>query len=354
MISARAVTYQKSGTPLESVLKQTKWEIDPSKIEPNEVILKTLATPINPADVHQVSGNYASAPKRFILNGQEVSIGGNEGLFEIIHKGSSVKGYEVGNWVIPKLPSFGTWRTHALVKVDGDDPFIKIGENEGELTMNQAATVSINPCTAYQMINQNIKDWKKGDWIIQNAGNSQVSKYVTQLARLEGINTISVIRSGKSDKEIQELYDLGATKVITEEELSSDNFQETLKKWVGDSRVRLALNSIGGELVSKLIDCLSQDGYLVTYGMLSGKPITYSGGVQLFKNITTVAYWLTANTKRNPQFKVDTVHAIVELYKKRHLIDPSFTDVVLKEDDDIAEVFIKAIQSKGKHVVKYA
>ena len=35
----------------------------------------------------------------------------------MIQIGSNVKNYEVGDVVIPKLPGFGTWRTHAVVDI---------------------------------------------------------------------------------------------------------------------------------------------------------------------------------------------------------------------------------------------
>lgn len=57
----------------------------------------------------------------------------------------------------------------------------------------QAATLSINPGTAYRML----KDFvpvRRGDWIVQNGGNSQVGLAVIQLAREWGIKTINFVR----------------------------------------------------------------------------------------------------------------------------------------------------------------
>ena len=57
----------------------------------------------------------------------------------MIQIGSNVKNYEVGDVVIPKLPGFGTWRTHAVVDITQDSdltPFIKVND----LTIDQAAT----------------------------------------------------------------------------------------------------------------------------------------------------------------------------------------------------------------------
>ena len=60
---------------------------------------------------------------------------------------------------------------------------------------------------------------ENNDWIIQNAGTSQASKYLTQLANLKGIKVISIIRDKNYKPEIiEELTSFHAHKIITESE----------------------------------------------------------------------------------------------------------------------------------------
>ena len=74
------------------------------------------------------------------------AVGGNEGVGEVIGVGSNVSDLEVSDFVIPGVPGLGTWRTHLktaaenLVKVPKDIP------------PEYLATVSINPCTAYRLL----------------------------------------------------------------------------------------------------------------------------------------------------------------------------------------------------------
>jgi mitochondrial enoyl-[acyl-carrier protein] reductase / trans-2-enoyl-CoA reductase len=83
-----------------------------------------------------------------------------------------------------------TWATHTTVAADslfklpvGIDPV-------------QAAMLKVNPATAWRLLH-GIEAAVKGDWIVQNAGNSAVGGCVIQLARDLGIHTFpsSVARS---------------------------------------------------------------------------------------------------------------------------------------------------------------
>ncbi|CAX45455.1 enoyl-[acyl-carrier protein] reductase [nadph, b-specific], putative [Candida dubliniensis CD36] len=356
-ITGKATTYTASGSDLPNVLQQTIFEIDEAAIQPNDVVVKTLATPINPSDIAQIFGGYNDVVPSTRLGSdttpQKLSVGGNEGVFKVIQIGSNVKNYQVGDVVIPKLPGFGTWRTHAVVDITQDNeltPFIKVNE----LAVDQAATISINPSTAYQLLHQFIKDWKSGDWIIQNAGNSQASKYLTQLARLINVNVLSIIRDGKPQELYDDLYNLGATKILSESEFLHPEFKiEDVTN--GKGNVRLALNSLGGKTVGGLVKSLSRNGVLVTYGVLGGGEITYDGRIQLFKNISTRAYWLTANTKANPQSKINTVEAVSKLFKEGRIKVVSYNTVKFDPTSDLKTTILSAINKSktGKQVVIY-
>lgn len=374
-INASAITYTKGGE-ISKILLGTGFSIDTETLGPKQVVIQALATPINPSDLNQLAGTYASKPNftSELDTPVPVAIGGNEGLYKVIEVGSDVTSYKNGDWVIPKMPSFGTWRTHALVTLDkpeNPDPFIKVSsEDDKSIDLTQAATVSINPSTAYQLIDQFIKDWdpKGNDWIIQNGGNSQVGKFVVQIAKIRNIKTISVIRDGKPDQDqiVKELLDLGATKVITDKEAESEEYiNKIVPGWVNEGKVILALNCVCGKSGSALVSHLTgnhladyRSPHLVTYGGMLGQPLMYSSSESLFKNVTSKAYWLTANTKRNPQSKVDTVKKVLALYKSGDIKPVPFNGKefnIKSTSDDYIKLFLKGIaESKtGKQVIVY-
>ena len=84
----------------------------------------------------------------------------------------------------------GTWRSTvkasaaSLTKVPSDIP------------VPYAATLSVNPATAYRLL-ADFCTLERGDVIIQNGADSMVGMAVIQMARERGIKTINVIRADK-------------------------------------------------------------------------------------------------------------------------------------------------------------
>jgi trans-2-enoyl-CoA reductase len=66
----------------------------------NQVLVKMLAAPINPADINMIQGVYGIKPKL-------PAIGGNEGVGVIEKVGKNVKKLQKGDRVIPANPGFG-------------------------------------------------------------------------------------------------------------------------------------------------------------------------------------------------------------------------------------------------------
>lgn len=366
MVSVSAVTYTETNPDVSKVLRNTTLDIDPEKLAGNEILIAALATPINPSDWKQIDGSYR-APISYKQIGQDpnaehVAVGGNEGVFRIIALGKDVKHYKIGDWVILKLTGFGTWRSHAIVQVteDNKDPLIVVLSDESKaLTLDEASTISTNPSTAYQIFTYYIKDWDKNgnDWIITNAGNSFVSKYLFQIARHFNVKTLAIVRNKPNwDEIVEELTDLGATAVVKEEDFVKDIFPtETLPKIVGDGRVRLALDSLGGPTTLNLTNSLANEGTFINYGALAGGLVLFSPAAQLNLNFELKSYWLTRNTRANPQSKVDTVKSILELYRKKVFKPVKFTHSHYKKGNNLRDLFVDGIANSknGKIVIEF-
>lgn len=311
----------------------------------DQILVKTLASPINPADINQLEGVYPSMPaftKDFTPD-EPHAIGGNEGLFEVVEVGSNVKDFKAGDWAIPRLPNFGTWRSHALVSPNELTSIPRDG-----LTPTQAATISVNPCTAHQMLTQFAK-LEKGDWFIQNGGNSGVGRAAIQLGRIWGLNSISVVRSRDDlDTLVKDLIDLGATKVITEEQLSSKAFKSTIKEWTEGKPIKVGLNCVGGKSATGVARQLGHNGKLVTYGGMSKQPVTLPTSLFIFKNISAHGYWLTAWTKKDPEGKKKTIETILGYIRSGQFRDVPVNPNVWKNsssDDQKLEVFKTALDN---------
>lgn len=130
-----------------------------------------------------------------------------------------------------------------------------------------------------------------------------MGKNVIQFAKQWNFVTINVVRKRENQQElddlIKELKDLGANHVITEEQLENKEFMSSLFKEI--PRPRLGLNCVGGANALNLMRYLDKNGYLVTYGAMSKRPITVGAAPLIFKNIKVVGYWMTNWYNENSQ-----------------------------------------------------
>jgi trans-2-enoyl-CoA reductase len=349
--TARAVVYSSYGNPAEKVRVFRHELPDPKD---SQVTVKLLAAPINPADINQVEGVYPSVPPMTSALGtsEPAAVGGNEGVFEVVGVGSSVKAIKPGDWVLPGAGNFGTWRTHALVD---ESLLYKIKSSKG-LSPLQAATVSVNPATAHQML-KTFVDLKEGDWFIQNGGNSGVGRAAIQLGRIWGLNSISVVRNRSDINDLTaELEALGATHVITEDQISDKTIKHKIADWTGGKPVLLGLNCVGGKSATNVARQLGHGGQLITYGGMSKQPLTFPTSLFIFKDFIARGYWLSEFSKKDPKAKMEVVEEILDLFRNGKLKDVPVTENVWSSeasDSELFEVFMAALDGSktGKQVL---
>jgi mitochondrial enoyl-[acyl-carrier protein] reductase / trans-2-enoyl-CoA reductase len=351
--SGRAIVYSSYGNPIETV-KLIRYEVpEPAN---DQVQVKLLAAPINPADINQIEGVYPSRPEMTtdeLGSSEPVAVGGNEGVFQVVKVGKDVTGIKPGDWTIPLGSNLGTWRTvgnfaaDALIAID---PF--------GLSKVQAATVSVNPTTAFMMLSQFVK-LQAGDWFIQNAGNSGVGRAAIQLGRLWGLNSISVVRDRPDIEELtKELADLGATHVMTESQLSNRSQAAAIKQWTAGVPVRLGFNGVGGPSSTNIARQLANGGHLVTYGGMSKQPVTFPTSLFIFKNITAHGFWLSRHIEQHAGEKEAAVQAILKLYRSGQFTATRVIEHIIEDgqitDEQFEGAFKRALKGYfegGKHLI---
>ncbi|XP_024917086.1 enoyl-[acyl-carrier-protein] reductase, mitochondrial isoform X2 [Cynoglossus semilaevis] len=253
--TCRALVYERHGEPTQVV--QLK-NMDLPPLGSKDVQVKILAAPVNPSDINMIQGTYAILPDL-------PAVGGNEGVAEVVEVGDRVTSVKVGDWVIPKDAGLGTWRTDAVLS---EDDVVSLPNT---IPLLSAATLGVNPCTAYRMLSD-FEDLKAGDTVIQNAANSGVGQAVIQLAAARGVNTVNVIRDRPEFTHLSDrLKAMGATHVIKEEELRQPALKELFKTC---PKPKLALNGVGGRSATELLRHLQRGGSMVTYGGMSKQPVT--------------------------------------------------------------------------------
>lgn len=74
----------------------------------NEVKVKMLFAPINPADLNMVQGSYPTQPPL-------PAVAGNEGVAQVVEVGPAAKNLKVGDLVLPINQGFGTFIISILI-----------------------------------------------------------------------------------------------------------------------------------------------------------------------------------------------------------------------------------------------
>ena len=331
-----AVIYEEFGDP-GTVLKGVTMNT-PSTMKDNEVLLKMLMAPINPSDINMIQGTYMLKPTL-------PAVCGNEGVGRVIKVGPKVKTLKEGDLAIPANPGCGTWCGHlhakesVLQKIDSDIPILS------------AATIAVNPCTAYRML-KDFKELKPGDVVIQNAANSAVGQSVIQIAKAWGLKTINIIRN-RENLEITEKYlkDLGANVVVTEEFCRSPQMKDVIKDM--GQIPQLALNGVGGKSATELLRALDKKGVLVTYGGMSRQPVIVPTGVFIFKEIIAVGYW-------NSQWNYDNIgnpekdhmfNELCEMIRKGQLLPPASNFIQLENFQMAVKGALEGFQSTKRILV---
>lgn len=268
MSKVMAIVFHAHGAPAE-VARCEEIEILPPAAD--EVRVRLLAAPINPADLNVIEGTY---PIRPALPG----VPGVEGVGVVEAAGAAVGNVRVGDRVL--LPhGYGTWREAGVVKADG------LNVVPPGIATEQAAMVKINPATALRML-RDFAELKTGDWVLQNVANSAVGRAVMQIARVSGWRTVNVVRRAEL---IDELKSGGADVVLVD----GDDLPAQISAATGGGPIHLALNAVGGDSAVRLAKALAPGGTIVTYGAMSRQPLRIPNGLLIFKDLRWRGFWVS-------------------------------------------------------------
>ena len=275
------LVFRQTGNPADVLAAES---CVPQQPKPGEVLVRILAAPINPADLNTIEGTYG-------IKLELPATPGIEGCGEIVT--SVDQGFSPGDRVM-FLRRADTWATHTTVAAD---TLFKLPSGIDPL---QAAMLKVNPATAWQLLH-GIESAKKGDWIVQNAGNSAVGRCVIQLARDLGIHTISFVRRAEL---IDELRQLGANHVFLDDEAGLAAAKSALR----GANAAIAFNAVGGDSALRLMKLLREGGTHITYGAMGRKPVTMPNGLLIFRDIRVRGLWVTRWVENAPAEQVHSVY----------------------------------------------
>lgn len=264
---------------------------DPVISEPDDVLVRIEAFPINPADLLAMQGFYPRSDPRSLTLGTEAT-----GVVEAV--GSTVSGIRPGDSVI--LLSLDNWSEKKIVKAHQVIPILS------DIDLLQRACLKVNPATA-ALILRLFVDLNPGDWLLQNAAGSAVGRAMIQIARRRGLRTASVVRR---ESAIDDLIRLGADVVL----IDGDDLASRVAAATNGAEIRLAADAVAGMATNRLCSCLASRGSLVIYGALSGEPLTVNPGMMVFQDISLRSFWLTRYLATADQTGITDLYREIERF----------------------------------------
>ena len=194
----------------------------------------------------------------------------------------------------------------------------------------QLALITVNGFTAYFLL-KDYRKLKKNDWIIQNAANSNVGRYLIALAKKEGIKTINIVRR----KEVaRELKKIGGTEVI----VSSDDFPSKYLSKFLKREIMLGIDAVAGDATEHLAICLGDGSLLVNYGTVTKRPCHISFWTMFRKDISLTGMSTLNGFKKRSKKKSIEIHKHLAKLANQKLLQAkiskkySFEDYLLAYD----------------------
>lgn len=272
----KRVVFDRVGPPAEVLRLQD--DVPAPQPKRGEVLVRMLASPINPSDLMYVQGTYGLKPSF-------PATPGFEGVGVVEATGGGVLGWlRKGKRVAVINDRIGNWAEYTVTSARQVIPV------PDDLTDEQAATFFVNPATALAMT-QDVLKVTKGAWLLQSAAGGELGKMVIRLGYKLAFRTINVVRRRE---QVEELKKLGADHVIVE---SDGPIPEQVRKLVPDG-VRYAIDPVGGETGSQIIAALAHGGRCLLYGSLSDQPVSAHPRYFIGNDIRVEGFWLGAWAKK--------------------------------------------------------
>ena len=249
---------------------------------------------------------------------------GFEGVGTVSKIGTGVKNLKEGDKVL--LP-MGTGSMRQELKIHASQ-LTKVSKPYAP--DEQLALITVNGFTAYFLL-KDYRKLKQNDWIIQNAANSNVGRYLIALAKQEGIKTINIVRR----KEVaRELKKIGGTEVI----ISSDEFPSTYLSKFLKRKIMLGIDAVAGDATENLALCLADGSLLVNYGTVTKRPCHISFWTMFRKEISLTGMSTLNGFKKRSKKRSIEIHKHLAKLANQKLLQAkiakkySFEDYLLAYD----------------------
>lgn len=267
----KAVVFDNFGEPSEVLQVR---DLPKPRPGPGEVLVRMIASPVNPSDLLVVRGRYVVLPK-------PPATPGFEGVGIVEDAGPGLIGrFVLGKRVTVINGNGGNWAEYAVIPARQARPV------PSDIPDEQVASFFVNPMTVLALVRY-VLAVPRGEWLLNTAAGSALGKMIIRLCKHDGIRTINVVRRHEAMAELQAL---GGDAVIC----SADGpIDEQVRKLTAGAGVKYALDPVGGETGSQVFDALAKHGRLIIYGSLTNEAIRIDPRRLIGGRQTLQGFWLS-------------------------------------------------------------
>ncbi|MFD7663900.1 zinc-dependent alcohol dehydrogenase family protein [Streptomyces sp. NPDC059788] len=278
------MVFDRYGDPAEVLLLKHREVPEPG---PGEVRVRMRVSPVNPSDLLLVQGRYGRpapfSPGLHPDGGAAASPVGFEGVGTVDRAGPGAR-YAAGTRVA--VSALGTWSEY--LTTDADD-VLPVPDGLSDAV---ACQLTINPVTAHLLLDD--LGLAEGELILLTAASSTVARMVLQLAGPRGLRCLCVVRDKRHRSS---LMAAGAEAVLVQGE---ERLGQQLTALSDAGGIAAVLDAVGGPVGTLALRALRDGGRFVSYGLLSGEPLTVAPEELLFRNVTMTGFWLPERLGRLP------------------------------------------------------
>jgi NADPH:quinone reductase-like Zn-dependent oxidoreductase len=263
--------------------------------KPKQVLVKVLATSVNPLDYQTRRGDYKAFVQLPAIIGSDVS-----GIVEAV--GEAVTGFEVGDEVYYTPQIFGGDGSYAEYHV-ADESIV--AHKPASISHLEAASLSLTGGTAWEALVMRGK-LQVGESILVHAGAGGVGSIAIQLAKAIGAYVFTTCSKQNTDF----VRSLGADYTI---DYKSEDYVEVVNRETGNKGVDFVFDTIGGDIIEKSPLVMSEFGRLTTIVDIAQPQLLLAH----WEKNTTIHFIFTQQNRA----KLDALRLLIERGQVKPLID---------------------------------
>ncbi len=235
-----------------------------------EVVLELTYAALNPADRYLAEKQYPAKPKL-------PHILGRDGFGTVVETGAGVSGIQVGDRRAVLRGDVGGDRPGTFAQRVAL-PAHSLVEAPPGWSESEAAGATLVYLTAYQALTL----WDglpAGAVVLVTGASGGVGVASVQLASALGCTVVALSRS---PEKAQRLRELGAKVTLNP---GDAQWRQALKASLAPKKVDLAIDNIGGKLLSEVIDVLGDQGKVSLVGRLAGPVPSFNTATLFFRRL---------------------------------------------------------------------